>query len=249
MVGGSHSGGVTFSGCTRRSTRSGRALELGRSACFCLSHAYNIRICYNTPSAKMYYSAAKFDRMFPRSRPTRSTRNSKQHQQKSHWAYRLGVFSSFFLPLQFPSFVSFWHDRGWDTEKRIWIWWLLLVFLEFFFLSLLCFALPGAFGKTWDGSPKWEIETVGKKEKRIGMHIDISPASLPLVFLLFLFLLFSVFHSRAVFSLDSFFSPMSVVHILKTLTNRGRRRYCSGQAGSGLAPERKEDRRYPHPRI
>lgn len=38
--GGSHSGGVTYFGCARRSTRSDRVLKLGRSACFCLSYAH-----------------------------------------------------------------------------------------------------------------------------------------------------------------------------------------------------------------
>lgn len=38
--GGSHSGGVTCFGCTRRSTRPDRVLKLGRSACFCLSYAH-----------------------------------------------------------------------------------------------------------------------------------------------------------------------------------------------------------------
>lgn len=57
--GGSHSGGVTYFGCTRRSTRSDRVLNLGRSACLVCpmynadtprTHSYNRTLVLASPA-------------------------------------------------------------------------------------------------------------------------------------------------------------------------------------------------------
>lgn len=105
------------------------------------------------------------------------------------------------------------------------------------FCSILDFT--GAFGKRWDGLQNWESEAVGKKRK--GTHIDLS-ASLPsaLFSCSCLVLLFSSFFWLRCLPVVSPF----IFHLTKSRTAEDKP-LILGKAGSGLAPERKEDRRYP----
>lgn len=108
--GGSHSGGVTYFGCTRRSTRSDRVLNLGRSACLVCpmynadtpsTHSYNRTLIL----ASQHTIGGSKDAV---AKPTRSRSGLQTppcHEKPG-------------CPHPWSRLLKYWHGWGWVAQKR-----------------------------------------------------------------------------------------------------------------------------------
>lgn len=163
-------------------------MKLGRSACFCLSYAQahttdtliqsHLALAFQHTISGHKDAVAKLTRSLSDFHAPPCCRAPNQNLRISSCSRLLAILAS--LGLGYTKWAS--------VFRRSLLFAFLLYTCLFFLLFYWCFL-----GR-WEGVTKREFETVGKKEKGTGMHIDTSPASLPpfpVGFILFSPLLFA----------------------------------------------------------